>query len=139
MTPRGVRAIPRRALARVITPPGGTALRDAFGAALFVQGIIRLIDGRLFAVTHLRYGSNEMYGALMVIVGVWLIATRGRRATWYGAMGATLAAAFYVWLAVAVWSTSATSGGAAIVYAGALFVEGRAWAESGRWMWKLAT
>ncbi len=130
-----VRQLAGRALVRIGTPAADTTVRDVFGVALFSQGAIRVIDGRLFAVTHLSYGDNAIYGALMVVVGLWLIATRWRRTTWYGALAAALAGMFYLWLAVAVWNTSATSGGAAIVYAVTMLVEGRAWAGGRRWQW----
>lgn len=128
----------RRAALRLMTPPSGTGMRDALGLALLVQGVIRVIDGRLFAVTHLRYGDNAMYGALMIGIGLWLLVTRWKRSTWYGALGASLAGMFYLWLAVAVWQASATSGGQAIVYALALLLESRAWAGR-RTMWNYAT
>lgn len=124
---------------RLVTPPAGTELRDVFGMALFMQGSIRMIDGQLLTVTHLNYGDNTLHGALMVGIGLWLLLTRWRRTTWYGALGASLAGMFYAWLAVAIWNSSATSVVAVIVCALALLLESRAWAGSRRVVWKYAT
>lgn len=140
MTAQEARHLPARAARRIITPPMGTGLRDTITAALIVQGVIRLIDGRLFTVQHLDYGSNELYGALMLMTGLWLLVTRWHRSAWYGALAAAFASAFYVWLALAVWESSATSGGAALVFAVAMFAEARAMVWRGGWCgWKLAT
>jgi len=127
MTTQEAQQLPGRFLSRIITPPLGTALRDTVAAVLVVQGLIRLIDGRLFKVTPLAYGSAELYGCLMLGIGLWLAVTRRRRHCWYGALAAAATAALYVWVANAVWSVSATAGAAALIYAVAMYVEARAW------------
>jgi len=140
MTTQQARHLPARAARRIITPPMGTGLRDTITAALIVQGVIRLIDGHLFTVTHLNYGPNELYSALMLVTGLWLLITRWRRSAWYGALAAAFASAFYIWLALAVWESSATSGGAALVFASAMFAEARAMTWQSGWpRWKLTT
>jgi hypothetical protein len=127
MTKQEARQLPKRFMLRIITPPLGTALRDTVAAVLIAQGGIRLIDGRLFKTTPLAYGTDVVYGSLLLGIGLLLIITRSRRGCWYGALAAALAAAFYVWLAMAVWTVSATSGAAALIYAVAMYTEARAW------------
>ncbi len=115
----------------ILVAPADTALRDTVSAALFAQGVVRLIDGQLFHLTPLAYGSNLLYGVVLTMLGVWLAATRHKRRVWYGALAAATTSMFYVWLAYAVWRVSVTSAVAAAIYAVAMFAEARAWSGSG--------
>lgn len=126
------RAGPLKRLALwLLTPPCGTAARDIIGVTFLGQGLIRIIDGRLFTSTLLLHGSSELYGLAQLLLAVALLATRRRRTRWPGKLAAAFACGFCGWLIYAAWPASATSAFGALVLAWAMFLETRAWIMAG--------
>lgn len=81
------------------------------------QGIIRLIDGRLFVTVPLSFAPAWIYAIVQIVLGSGLLLTGGcywRRST-AGRMIASIAAGFCAMLAVASYQQSATSAWGALV------------------------
>lgn len=99
------------------TPAISRIGRDIVGAFLLGQGIIRVIDGRLFATTSLLYAPPWSYAVVQVILGLALLLTGGCRwrHTMFGRLLASATAGFCFLLAVAAYPASATSAWGAIV------------------------
>lgn len=111
----------------LLTPPCGTGIRDLIGVIFVLQGLVRLIDGRVFSTTALVGGSTEMYGLAQMLLGMGLLLTRKQRHARWGRGAAAFACGMCVWLVIAAWDSSATSAVSAIVMSWGLFLESRAW------------
>lgn len=106
-------------------------VRGGLCALLIGNGLIRLIDGRLFNLSPLAYGRDAAYGALLLSVGLFLLVTLRQRRRRSGQLAAVLAAALWAWLAFVAAETSAISAFNAGVFAVAAFIEARAWVLGG--------
>lgn len=103
-------------LARWVMMPSATpVVRDFVAVFLAGQGVIRLIDGRLFALTPLAMFSDTLYGHVQLITGVLLLVTRYRRWKPIGGVMAAVAAGMCAVLAAAAYQTSVTSSWGALV------------------------
>jgi hypothetical protein len=90
-------------------------------------GLIRVVDGRLFQLSPLAYGSDLVYGVTQLCVGLFLLVSWRERCTLLGQIAAALGCALYLWLMAGVAGTSSISAYNAAVFAAALFFEARAW------------
>lgn len=93
--------------------------RDVIGMILLGQGLIRLIDGRLFAMTQLNFVQPPVWGIAQFLMGVALCATgtcRWRHTTG-GRTIASLAAGLLTVMAVAAYHVSVPSTWTALVMA----------------------
>lgn len=105
-----------------------------FGLCILLigNGLIRLIDGRVFRLPPLAHGSDAAYGALLLSVGLFLLATLSQRRRPLGQWAAVLATGLWGWLAFVAATSSAISAFNAGMFAVASFVEARAWVCGGR-------
>jgi hypothetical protein len=101
-----------------LTTPGIARIgRDIVGAFLVGQGVIRVIDGRVFNLLPLEYAPDWAYAIAQIILGAAILATGGCRwrHTVTGRVIASITAGFCVLLAVASLPNSAPSAWGALV------------------------
>jgi hypothetical protein len=86
-------------------------MRDLCTGLVLGQGIIRTIDGNLFPTPQTDYAPSQVWGVVMIIIGVLLVSTRGckLRSATCGRLVASAACGFCVAFAVAVYNSSAAS------------------------------
>jgi len=91
--------------------------RDIVGAFLLGQGIIRVIDGRLFNILPLQYAPELVYAIAQIVLGAGMLLTGGCRwrHTLTGRFIASITAGFCAMLAVASYANSAPSAWGALV------------------------
>lgn len=100
-----------------VLPPASRVGRDVVGAFLLGQGIIRMIDGRLFNTVPLEYAPSWIYALIQVILGAGILLTSSCRwrHTFTGRLIASITAGFCAMLVVASFEVSATSAWGALV------------------------
>ena len=108
-------------------PCATPAIRDLIATVAISQGLVRIIDGRLFALTQVTYLDHLAYGILQLIVGLWLVSTRWSmlRPSGSGRMAAAMMAGTWTMLAVEAWGKSGTSWVSALIFAWAMAIEAR--------------
>lgn len=111
-----------------LTLPAGTpAIRDLIASVAIGQGVVRAIDGRLFAMLPTIYMDQLVYGLVQLVVGIWLISTRWSvlRSSGAGRMAAAMMSGVWVMLAIESWSRSGSSWIVAVIFAWVMAVEAR--------------
>lgn len=103
----------------LLTPAISRIGRDIVGAFLLGQGIIRLIDGRVFRLGPLGFAPMWAYAVAQIVFGLAMLLTGGCRwrHTVTGRMIASTTAGLCVVLAAASYQTSAPSTWGALVLA----------------------
>lgn len=86
-----------------------SGMRDMCGVMLLCMGLIRTIDGNLFATPQIDYAPAQIWGVIEIIIGVLVLATRScqARPRLFSRLVASAACGFCLALAVAVYHSSA--------------------------------
>jgi hypothetical protein len=102
--------------------PGRTAdVREAVALLMIGEGLIRFIDGALFATPTMDYLPTRVWGLFSFVIGLLLWRSRccERRVAISGRLVAAIGCGFLVAMASSLYGASAPS---AFVHAGAAFV-----------------
>jgi hypothetical protein len=110
-------AVAQVVIAWLLTPRGVVTL------FLGGQGLIRLIDGRLFRYAVLPILPDAVYGHLQFLAAVGLALTATRRTQWIGGAAAAFGAGVCGILVMAAWRGSATSAWGALVLCALMVAE----------------
>ena len=122
-----IRARARSFWAWLTLPAGTPAIRDLIAAVAIGQGVVRIVDGAVFAMLPTTYLDQLLYGVMQLVVGVWLLSTRwsALRPSGAGRLAAAMMAGVWVMLAVESWPRSGSSWIVAVIFAWVMAVEAR--------------
>ena len=94
-----------------VRPSLSPGYRDCVAFVMVGEGLIRFIDGALFATPAMDYLPARIWGLFELLIGLLLFATRGcqARAGLRGRIIASIGCGFLVAMAYTLFSTSAAS------------------------------
>lgn len=100
-------------------------MRVLIAFAMLGQGIIRAIDGLMFATSHLEFAPQWLWALAQIVCGGLLLLTHSdtMRHNLAGRVVASISCGLFVALAAAVYPTAATSAIVALLFAWVLFLE----------------
>lgn len=110
-----VQTTSKRLYVWALTPCQTYAIRDILILFLVGQGIIRIIDGRLFTLPVLSLFPDDVFGHMQFLTGIALLLTRARRHDALGSTVAAITAGVFAMLVYASWQSAVTSSWGAFV------------------------
>jgi hypothetical protein len=110
-----MQATGKRLYVWALTPCHTYVIRDILILFLLGQGIIRIIDGRLFTLPVLSLFPDDVFGHMQFLTGIALLLTRKRRQEPIGSTVAAIAAGVFAMLVYATWQVAVTSSWGALV------------------------
>jgi len=108
------------------TQPNATSgMRDLIAVALLGMGIIRAIDGLVFATLHFTFAPQWLWAVAQLVCGGLLLLTRTPplRHDLAGRVVASVACGLCVAMAAGAYGVAATTTFVALVFAWVLFIE----------------